>query len=105
MSTHILEASPFSRTYLHQHSDGTQTVQKVTDVTLLVDRAKDLHNSGQHTTGMGDKHAASIPIPVLVEWLTKRGKSFADWAQDRTLARQFLEDPDNSVFRIWKGNL
>ena len=105
MTARILEATPFSRTLLHTHADGTLTLQKTTDVTALVDRAKGLHNSGKHTTKMGDKHAASIPMPVLVEWLQKRGKSFADWAQDRTLARQFLEDPDNAVFRVWKGKL
>lgn len=105
MSARILESTPFSRTVLHTHADGTLTVQKKTDVTALVDRAKGLHNSGKHQTKMGDKHAASVPIPVLVEWLQKRGKTFADWAQDRSLVKQFLEDPDNNVFRIWKGQL
>lgn len=105
MSPRILEATPFSRTLLHNHADGTQTLQQVTDVTALVERAKGLHNSGNHQTKMGDKHVASVPIPVLVEWLQKRGKTFADWSVDRSLAKQFLEDPDNGVFRIWKGQL
>ena len=45
------------------------------------------------------------PIPVLTEWTQKRGKTFADCMQDKALLHQFLQDPDNGVFRIWKGQL
>lgn len=101
----VLDSSTHSKTLWHDNTDGSVTIQKVSDVTDAVERAKALHNEGYHSTGMGDKHAAAVPIPVLVEWLQKRGKTFADWAQDRSLAKQFLEDPDNGVFRIWKGRL
>lgn len=105
MQTQILSASSTSRTLLHQHGDGTSTVQQTADVTDAVERAKALHNAGAHQTGMGDKHVASIPVPVLAEWAQKRGKAFSDVMQDDGLMKQFLEDPDNGVFRIWKGRL
>ena len=105
MRTRILHAATGSRTLFHSHGDGSTTIQKVDDVTDAVERAKALHNQGVHTTGMGDKHAASIPIPVLTEWAAKRGKTFADCMQDDALLKQFLQDPDNRVFRIWKGAL
>lgn len=101
----IISTGYKSVTYLHQHNDGTQTVQTVADVTPAVELAKELHNIGAHTTGMGDKHVASIPVQALVEWAQARGKTYADMMQDNQLMKQFLEDPDNSVFRIWKGAL
>lgn len=105
MQTRILSNTPLGRTLWHDHGDGRVTVQEVADVTAGVERAKALHNEGHHATGMGDKHVASIPIPVLTEWAAKRGKTFADVIQDSGLMRQFLQDPDNSVFRVWKGAL
>ncbi|WP_272970446.1 hypothetical protein [Comamonas terrigena] len=105
MHSRILHAAAGTRTVLHSHGDGSTTIQKVDDVSDAVERAKALHNQGAHTTATGDKHAASIPIPVLTEWAAKRGKTFADCMQDEALLKQFLQDPDNQVFRIWKGAL
>jgi hypothetical protein len=105
MQTRILSNSAQSRVLWHDHGDGRVTVQQVADVSAGVERAKALHNAGAHTTGMGDKHVASIPIPVLTEWAAKRGKSFADVVQDSCLMQHFLQDPDNGVFRVWKGHL
>lgn len=105
MQTRILSTGPHSRTLWHDHGDGQVTVQQVADVTDAVEQAKALHKLGAHTTGMGDKHVASVPIPVLTEWAQKRGKTFADCMQDKALLHQFLQDPDNGVFRIWKGQL
>ncbi|MDR3005611.1 MAG: hypothetical protein LBV14_15435 [Acidovorax sp.] len=105
MQTRLLTADNHSRTLWHNHGDGQVTIQQVADVSAAVEHAKALHNAGAHATGMGDKHVASVPIPVLTEWAAKRGKTFADCMQDKALLRQFLEDPDNSVFRVWKGAL
>ena len=105
MQTRILSHNDKSRALWHDHGDGTVTIQQVADVTAGVERAKALHNEGAHTTGMGDKHVASIPIPVLTEWAARRGKTFADVVQDAGLIKQFLQDPDNGVFRVWKGQL
>ena len=105
MHSRILQAAAGSRTVLHCHGDGYATLQKVDDVSDAVERAQALDRQGAHTTAMGDKHAASIPIPVLTEWAAKRGKTFTDCMQDDALLKQFLQDPDNRVFRIWKGAL
>lgn len=105
MQTRILNRGSNSAALWHDHGDGTVTVQQVADVTQAVEHAKALHNCGAHTTGMGDKHVASVPIPVLTAWAQERGLTFAEVMRDRRLLKQFLEDPDNSVFRIWKGCL
>ena len=105
MQKRILSNNGHSQSIWHDHGDGRVTVQQVTDVTAAVERAKGLHNIGAHTTGMGDKHVASVPIPVLTAWAQERGKTYADVLQDSGLLKQFLEDPDNGVFRVWKGRL
>lgn len=105
MQPQILSLSERSRTMLHQHADGSTTVQQVADVSDAIGRAQALHKEGFHQTGMGDKHVASIPIPLLAEWAQKRGKTFADVMQDDGLMKAFLEDPDNSFCRVWKGKL
>ena len=101
----IFDIQPDSRTEWHDHHDGTATIAKTTDVTATLERAKALHNERLDTTKGGQKHVASIPIPVLVAWAQKHGKTYADMMQDQGLMHQFLTDPDNSHFRIWKGRL
>jgi hypothetical protein len=105
MHPRILSLSQRSSTLLHAHADGTATVQQVANVSDAIERAQALHKEGFHQTGMGDKHVASIPISLLTEWAQKRGKTFADVMQDDDLMKAFLEDPDNSFCRIWKGKL
>ena len=105
MHPRILSQSDRSSTLFHMHADGTATVQQVADVSDAVAHAQALHKEGFHQTGMGDKHVASVPIPLLAEWAQKRGKTFADVMQDDGLMKAFLEDPDNSFCRVWKGKL
>ena len=105
MQIRILSHTSTGRTLWHDHGDGRVTVQQVADVTAGVERARALHNAGHHATRMGDKHVASIPVPVLTQWAAARGKSFTDVVQDSGLMAQFLQDPDNGAFRVWTGAL
>lgn len=101
----ILESLPGSVKTFHDLGDGTFGIESVTDVTATVDRAKSLHNQGIDKTGMGDRHVASIPVPVLDAWARTRGKAYGDVMRDSELMRQFLTDPANADFRVWKGAL
>lgn len=103
--TLILDRSAASVKKWHEEADGSVVLQSTTDVTRSVEAAKERHNLGLHTTGMGDKHAASIPVPVLDMWARQRGKTFGDVMRDERLMRAFLQDPDQSVWRIWKGQI
>lgn len=105
MHTRLLEAAPGRKLLWHDHGDGRYTIQQQTDVEGAVEWAKALHNEGYHATRGGQKHVASIPIPVLQQWAQKRGKTYADVMQDQKLMHEFLTDPDHSVFRVWKGKL
>lgn len=105
MRTRILSEAAGRRTLWHEHADGSVTIQQRTDVTACVERAKALHREGLDTTGMGDKHVASIPVAVLDAWARRRGKTFAHVMADDAMMREFLDDAENSVFRVWRGAL
>lgn len=99
----ILERNAHTVKRLHTEVDGSMVIQSTTDVSAVVERAKALHNAGDYRTQMGDKHVASIPVPVLDAWARARGKVFGDVLRDQRLMAEFLQDPDHSVFRVWKG--
>lgn len=105
MTARILTRTKTSVTKWHEQADGGVVIEKVFDVEPILDAAKERHNIGAHTTGMGDKHVASIPVEILDMWAKQRGKTFADVMQDQSLMTAFLEDPAHSAWRIWKGQL
>ena len=57
------------------HEDGSVTVHKMQDVEGLIDRNKELANSGATNIGIrkGFWHYASIPLAVQYEMLIKHG--------------------------------
>ncbi len=101
----ILDFNAASVKRFHDLGNGGFAIQTTTDVTKTVENAIARHREGFQTTGMGDKHVASIPVPVLDAWARARGKTYGDVMRDDKLMKQFLEDPDNGDFRIWKGAL
>lgn len=58
-----------------------------------------------HKAGGDWKHAASVDTTVIIDWCTKRGVTFNRFMRDEALQNAFLNDPDNAVFRIWKGRV
>jgi hypothetical protein len=74
-------------------------------VKRTMDYCKELHNSGMHTTLGGDKLVASVDPAVIHLWCNQKNITMAQFMADPKLAKQFLEDPENSNFRIWKGAL
>lgn len=51
------------------------------------------------------KHAASVDGAVIMAWCNKRGVPWDQFFRDDKLVNQFLDDPDNGTFRIWKGKV
>lgn len=98
----ILSIEPGKITRYHE-DDGKFHIQTTADVEPVIERAQALHNEGHHKTRTGDHHLASIPVVVLNAWAEKRGVTFDAVMQNITLLREFLNDPDNSQFRIHKG--
>jgi hypothetical protein len=51
------------------------------------------------------KHAASVDGTVIMAWCNKLGIEWNEFFNDQKLVNQFLNDPENGVFRIWKGRV
>lgn len=92
-------------TLWHGHPDGTVTVEQRADVQPIREIVHALDVAGADATPSGDKHVAEVPVIVLQEWARERGKTYADMMQNDGLMREFLTDPANSAFRVWKGRL
>ena len=70
----------------------------------LLDTVKHLHNTGQH--GHPDlRLLAMVPGVVIEEWCQQQKVSFDDFTREREVRARFLNNPDNSAFRIWKGHV
>lgn len=105
MARHVLSRVGSTTTYFHDSVDGKGAIETVSDVTPTLERAKALHNAG-HVRGMGgDRHVASIPVPVIEAWARKQGLNFMQVMQDQALLTRFLQDPDNGHFIIDKASV
>jgi hypothetical protein len=68
----------------------------------LLDTVKHLHNTGQH--GPKDfRCLMHVPGVVIEDWCNKQRISFDEFTRSDELRRRFLNDPDLSLFRVWKG--
>ena len=93
---------------LHDVTDDGFTVATNYDIGRInrtMDYCKELHNSGKHTALGGDKLVASVDPAVIHLWCSNKGITVSQFMCDSKLSKQFLEDPDNSNFRVWKGAL
>lgn len=102
MAGQILSATHSSVTRFHADGDKFH-IQTTADVEPVLERAKALHNEGMQKSSAGDHHLASIPVVVLNAWAERRGVTFDAVMQNVSLLREFLNDPDNSGFRVHKG--
>lgn len=84
--------------------DGKIFIAQTQDCTAIAERTKRLHNDGAH--GSADmKHAATIPQVILEKYMNKHRVSYAELMRDPVHIRRICNDPDNAMFRIWKGRL
>ena len=85
--------------------DGVVTEHTYMDAEPVLDRAKELHNTGQTSSPSGDlKHIASIPMGMVHHWKVVDGIDiFLD--KNKTWLRKKLEDPDLKYLRVWTGAL
>lgn len=104
MSARILDRSPGSVTKFHDLGDKF-VIAKTQDVEAVVEDAKARHNAGATQTGMGDRHAMRVPLILIDAWARKKGLTYGEVMRDQALLKQFVEDPDNADFRVWKGAL
>ena len=79
---------------------------KMSDIKKVTDYSKAMASAGATENSQGEKLVASVHPAVIIAWLNKRGLTMAEFMSGNSdLARQFLEDSDNSQFRIWRGKI
>ena len=79
---------------------------KMSDIHKVADYSKAMASVGATENSQGEKLVASVHPAVIIAWLNKRGLTMNEFMSGNSdLARQFLEDSDNSQFRIWKGRI
>jgi hypothetical protein len=61
--------------------------------------------SSAHKSGGDMKHVASVDGTVILDWCNKRGLTFGQFMRDEAIITQFLDDPTNAIFRVWKGRV
>jgi hypothetical protein len=84
--------------------DGKMIIAQTQDCTPIAERAKRLHNAGEH--GSSDmKHAATIPDVILEKYMNEHRVSYAELMSNPEHFRRICNDPDNKMFRIWPGKL
>lgn len=84
--------------------DGQIIVSRSQDVSAILDFAKAAHNEGK-TGRDGGRYVATIPPVVIEHYCNTKGITFKQWVSDPEVRRRFLNDPDYSYLRIWKGKV
>lgn len=74
------------------------------DADTIAKYCKAAHNAGQ--VGSSEfRHAMKVDGWFIVDWCNRKGVTFAQFMRDQSLVNAFLDDPDLSAFRIWKGRI
>lgn len=97
-----------SRITVHSANDTeivASTDYSLAEINRVMEFAKTRHNSGNHLALGDDKLVASVHPAVIHKWCADKGVTFSQFMIDQKLTKQFLEDSDNSAFRIWKGRI
>jgi len=75
------------------------------DLDLIADHCKALHNDGHDKNTVGDKLCMRADGFTIQKWCNDHGITWKQFFRDQAIQKRFIEDPDNSAFRIWKGKL
>lgn len=84
--------------------DGRTIFSTSQDCTAIAEYAKAQHNEGNFGSSEM-RHAARIPNVIVEKYCNDNGVSFEAFMADPVHIKRLVENPDNSMFRIWKGRL
>lgn len=84
--------------------DDRLYVGRTQDCTTIAEYAKALHNEGHHGSSEM-RHAAKIPLVIVEKYCNERGITFEQFMNDDAHLKAVVENPDNAMFRIWKGRI
>jgi len=99
MSKKFVEYDPLTgvTNYFHALGDGTYVSEDVVDIEPTKDLNRKLFNDAPTRWKDTNNHIASIPLPIYFD-LKRKGV-----VADRKAFLKWLQDPDNSVFRVRPG--
>lgn len=86
------------------HGDEGAVIVRHQIVGPALDAVKELHNTGMHGS-RETKHVASVEGVVIEGYCNKRGITLAQFLRDRSIQREFLNDPAHAAWRIWPGRI
>lgn len=99
----LFDIDPLSGVKRYFHYDeltDEATLTAEQDVTKVLEDAKRRRNSFSKLDRWGDgKVVASVPLSIYYEWM-RDGKD-----RDTAFLRKWLNDPENSGFRIFEGRV
>lgn len=87
-----------------KEEDGRLIIANSQDCTSIAEHCKALHNDGQHGSGEM-RHAALIPLVIVEKYCNDNGVSFREFMGNPVHIKRMCNDPDNAMFRIWKGDI
>lgn len=86
----------------HDESEGVFHRELLQDVEPILDDATRRRNDGEH--GSSElRFAGRFPIVLVESWLHNRNLTIKDFKDQ--VVRDFLNDSDNSAFRVWPGRV
>ena len=96
--------------YLHEE-DGKIIHEMKQDIEPSLKHAEALRNEGGMYAGMSVKngvsndmrHSAHVDQIVVVKWLQKRNMNMSHFKGQ--VITDFLNDPENAPFRVWRGRV
>lgn len=84
--------------------DGALHTGTTQDCTPYAERAQAMHKANM--VGTGDMRlAASVPFVIVEQYLNKHGIGLQELGRSPEHQRRLLNDPDLSMFRVWKGRV
>jgi hypothetical protein len=102
-------AHPNMRTESHTLTDGSVVVESKNDVSQIIKANKFLQGEQSlHHESETFNHVASIDMLAAIQWCKQRGMTKDIWKEfmtDEKLITEFLNDPDNKVWRTRLGKI
>ena len=92
----VLEVKPSGLSSQFATEDENFVYQSHQDVTPVIEHCKTL---GEQTPGKEMRHIAEIPLVIYQKGLRE------GWINDKKKLKQLLINPDNRLFRTWKGRV
>lgn len=91
-------------TLVKLNTDGSLTSGTIQDCTPILERTQALAKEGYHGSSEM-KHAASIPFVIVEKYCNENGVEFSEFMNSQEHKKRLLNDPANSLFRIWQGRV